>query len=1126
MDTSQRYEIVDTIASGDFAVVYRARDLELGRAVAVKQIHAQYLSNPQQLARYWQEAQLLASLQHPNILTVYDVVRPRGWLILELMQRSLKLEAEGDGIDLGSLKRVLIDCAEALRFLHANGVIHGDIKPSNLLLGAQGRVVIGDFGLARRASSEQGSLLKGTTKYMAPELVSNQFGPVGPASDLYSLGFTAYELMCGRQFDTLFPGLSSFGRDQQIAWMMWHAAPDRRLPEIGKVLQGVPDDLARVIQRLTVKDQSRRYASAEDVLRDLQSGAHGIAPPPVQEDALALAAREAAARKKKRMRIVAMMALACSLMLSVAMLLPSRKAPPPPQAPEPTRGVVQNVLVGERRLVLEAASDGSVQELDFRPGDRFFVNDHELTLRELAPGDEVEVTELRDEAGRKIKEVRATRPVGDVGRVAAVQPEEATFTLAVTEGEDKGKEWTIHVPDELPIRFNEQLDRNGKPVVLADLQVGDDVTVRHKGTHTGRVATELSLTRVVETEGVLREVRAEQGELVLATGPAETPVLVRLPLADKVGVTLNGRRVLNEKLLQPADLKPGDKAVLAHNTHVLRVDAYRILGTGGTIDQAHVDAGTLDVRVEGASRPSSFRIGPQCKITLAGQPAELAELRRGDEVDITHDDPGAASPEPIALVARRPADTHRWALLVANQTFEDRRLLAQEHPVPDAKRLCDTLVSRYKVPATQSLLLSDESLVRLEQGISDFLRRLGPPDQLLVYVTGRAFRNDQDTVFLAPKNFDYSRMDVTGLSLQWLVDQLEACKAGEKLLLLDANQVTDGTDLQRQPSAAEMIGTLKAPPGRAPLRTVTAVAGTSEGQRALTVDDGKHGLFARLLTAAYAGAADKNRDTRIEPTELFTYLNETMPREAARLSGEQTPHLTLPDDRPPRLTDDAKKAIRRLAGHLRATRPAQETIDADYAAASELAGKELEPRLLYGLLLLKARDREKTIPHFEELRLEKPELLLPLQAMAWMQFDMRRYPAGVLQLAELVEHIPVPDKAVDGYDAHTLELLAWAGRLREFAASAVPEAWQAPAETLSRLDTAVAGHGHAAQQAFAEGQAAVRAMVADFTNRIAAATTDATEARLKVERRQLSHYVSFPFDAEVARILAGLDHES
>ncbi len=271
MESDLRYEILDTIASGEFATVSRARDRDLGREVAVKQIHAQYLADPRQLARYWQEAQLLASLQHANILTIYDVVRPRGWLILELMRGSLKPAAEGDPMDLDQLRLVLANCLTGLHFLHTNGVIHGDIKPSNILVAPPNRVKLGDFGLARRASNEEGSLLKGTTKYMAPELLSAQFGAVGPASDLYSLGFTAYELMVGAQFESLLPTLATFGRNKQLAWMMWHSTADVKLPDIQRVLEGVPEDLAHVIQRLIAKDQSQRYRSAHEALRDLQS---------------------------------------------------------------------------------------------------------------------------------------------------------------------------------------------------------------------------------------------------------------------------------------------------------------------------------------------------------------------------------------------------------------------------------------------------------------------------------------------------------------------------------------------------------------------------------------------------------------------------------------------------------------------------------------------------------------------------------------------------------------------------------------------------------------------------------------------------------------------------------------
>ena len=148
METRSRYEIVDTIAVGDFGTVYRGRDRELGREVAIKQIHQQFLHDERQLARYWQEAQLLASLQHPHILTIYDIVRSRGWLIVELMRGSLKQATQGEPIDLDFLRVALACALSALHFLHGNGIIHGDVKPSNLLVDLLDRNFAPQFAIA------------------------------------------------------------------------------------------------------------------------------------------------------------------------------------------------------------------------------------------------------------------------------------------------------------------------------------------------------------------------------------------------------------------------------------------------------------------------------------------------------------------------------------------------------------------------------------------------------------------------------------------------------------------------------------------------------------------------------------------------------------------------------------------------------------------------------------------------------------------------------------------------------------------------------------------------------------------------------------------------------------------
>ena len=1121
MDPAGRYEIVNTIASGDFATVYRGRDRELGREVAIKQIHQQFLTDPRQLERYWREAQLLASLEHPNILTIYDIVRPRGWLILELMRGDLRESTQGEPIDLDYLRVVLLHCLSALRFLHANGVVHGDVKPSNMLLDAHNRVKLGDFGLARRASNQEGSLLKGTTKYMAPELISNQFGPVGPASDLYSLGFSAYELMCGGQFESLFPGLSTFGRDEQISWLMWHAAADRNLPQIDRVLEGVPDDLAHVIQTLVIKDQSRRFQSAEDVMRHLSMDrltAIGSEP----EDLEAEAARAEAARKKRMLRIGAISAMACSLILSLWMLLPSRPEQALTNVPQPTRGIVRNIYLGERTLVIERSEDGRPQEVSVRPRDEILINDKKQLLRDVQPGDRVAIEVYRDASGFPINRIIATRAKLDKGQIKAVDADEGKLIVATGEG---GETLVVRVPGSVRILLNAEEAPDGQPVTLGQLKAGDRVEVRHVGGETGRTATELSVLRVVVLEGIVRDVNVERGMLTVARGKDDRAELVTLPFAPKCEVTINQRSELADQLLKPEDLRPGDTARVSHDAQVVRVDAYRILGQAGVVRNIHESLGTLQVLLEGRTRPTNFAISPECKITLAGEPVGLVDLRTGDIVDVTHDSPDASSLEnarALSIAAIRPPDPRRWAILVAIQDYDDRCLSPLEYPTADAKLLEQTLIRRYRVPADQILTLLDVSGVRLEQGIPNLLEKVQPEDRVILYVAGHAYRDDDGKIYLAPKDFNLTRLAGSGLSLQWLVDRIEECVAKEKLLLLDSSNAGTGADLRQQPSTAEMLETLEAPSGRAPLRTVTAIASSSTGERGHCLPAKQHGLFAFSLSEGYSGRADLNRDCRLEPTELFAFLSQAMASAGAEIQQSQTPRLFLPDDAPPRLSEEAKKAIRKLAAYLHQDRIDPLAVELEYSAADALAGGELEPKLLYGLLLLKARERSEASLVLDELSIDYPDLLLPVQGLAWMHFDKRTYERGVDQLVELVARIPRPSDPAGPYPDEAAAIFRWAGQLREFADVAEREAYRPPTSALETLDAAVAAHGQEAGRSYREGRDQTRSIVQQFDQRILT-EDEAAQARLRVERRQPRSYASFPYDEAAQKTLAGLD---
>ena len=404
MASDSRYELLEKVGAGSFATVYRARDTELGREVAIKQIHDQYLQMPEQMDRYWQEAQLLAQLQHPNIITFYDIDRQRGWLIMELMQGNLSDRISTEQLDLKSVRTALAHCLRALKYLHSQGIVHGDIKPANMMIDSRKRIKIGDFGLSRRVSDEDGSLLKGTTKYMAPEVMSEDFGEVGPASDLYSLGFAAYELMCGPNFESLFPGLNAFGRDRQVGWMMWHAAPDRKLPEISRVLEGVPEDLAHVVQKLVSKDQAQRYQSAAEALSELQIDIKIVktgydAPTDEKPDSTR--------------RNVAVAAFCGSLILSLLMLfLPGNSGEEKKvvDTGAPIEGVVGRVEI-DKGFITITGPDGIPQEIRIGSSPKILLNEKTyITSRDLLPDDHVVIKKTTADDGRVMLEIAVSRP--------------------------------------------------------------------------------------------------------------------------------------------------------------------------------------------------------------------------------------------------------------------------------------------------------------------------------------------------------------------------------------------------------------------------------------------------------------------------------------------------------------------------------------------------------------------------------------------------------------------------------------------------------------------------------------------------------------------------------------------
>ena len=316
----------------------------------------------------------------------------------------------------------------------------------------------------------------------------------------------AYELLCGSQFESLFPGLSAFGRDTQIAWMMWHAAADRRLPEIGRVLEGVPKDLARVIERLVVKEQAGRYDSADAAIEDLvctptaSSAAKNVKP---EGDSSVTGLRV------KRRRYMAVAAAALSAVLCVAMMAPGRPAPPAASRVVPGAGVITAVDSEKWRVDMTRPDSGETTHLKLSRDDHVFLNEHSCLLRDLRADDQLVVKPIRDASGRQIAELRAVRPIEHVGRVRSVELDVGRLTVLVEKGESAGQDMTFVIPGNATITINGQSQEAGQPYTLSSLVKDDYATVRHVGTEKGRLVIDVSALRTSPVNGVVQTVRPE-----------------------------------------------------------------------------------------------------------------------------------------------------------------------------------------------------------------------------------------------------------------------------------------------------------------------------------------------------------------------------------------------------------------------------------------------------------------------------------------------------------------------------------------------------------------------------------------------------------------------------------------
>ncbi|MCQ4164121.1 serine/threonine-protein kinase [Tahibacter harae] len=265
------YQILGLLGEGAMGRVYRARESQPPREVALKVMHALGRSA---LARFRREVELLAQLEHPGIARLYAASDAAAestgppWLALEYVRgRDLISDAHERGLDLDARLVRLIAICRAVQYAHGRGVIHRDLKPGNILVDADGQPKVLDFGIARLADglardmTQLGQVL-GTVPYMSPEQLSGNSAAVDARSDVYALGCIAYELLSGR---LPHPQLSASTLFEAID-IVRHQSP----PPLGKVAAAARGDLETVVMKALAAEPERRYASAAEFAADLQ----------------------------------------------------------------------------------------------------------------------------------------------------------------------------------------------------------------------------------------------------------------------------------------------------------------------------------------------------------------------------------------------------------------------------------------------------------------------------------------------------------------------------------------------------------------------------------------------------------------------------------------------------------------------------------------------------------------------------------------------------------------------------------------------------------------------------------------------------------------------------------------
>lgn len=325
------YRIVAKLGQGGMATVFKAYHPALDRFVAIKVLHPAFKEDPNFLARFQREAKVVARLDHPNVVSIYDYSEHQGhsYLVMKFIEgRTLKAALARGPLPSEDGLRIVDAAGSGLSYAHSRGVLHRDIKPSNILLENEGGIYLADFGLARIAQAGESTLssdmLLGTPQYISPEQARGE-KELDAGTDIYSFGVVLYEMIVGRV---------PFNADTPFSIIHDHIYTPLPMPR--QVNHSVSEALERVLLKALAKERADRYQSVSELVEAFRGAVanrtvhQGAAAPPDEsqpvpsragsEDRTALDPHDSGSRRRRWMWVAAGLIMACFCLFAFLVL--------------------------------------------------------------------------------------------------------------------------------------------------------------------------------------------------------------------------------------------------------------------------------------------------------------------------------------------------------------------------------------------------------------------------------------------------------------------------------------------------------------------------------------------------------------------------------------------------------------------------------------------------------------------------------------------------------------------------------------------------------------------------------------------------------------------------------------